>query len=199
MSVSFLIGFALEARCEFDLFRRVKTLANAAIIVVVLGAAAVSTIPTTTANVVFIVARFVALPGSFVTFFTAWHSLVVFIPAGAVDTVEERRLGSTTVPAVPIAAADIVFVVAVAISAPSEHFAFTVALVGHRRVEALAFLAVGVLVLRSFLGVSTAVPAVPVATTDVVVVVAMAIALPLMHSTISFALSVFVNKRLVEA
>ena len=106
---------------------------------------------------------------------------------------------SATVSAIPITATVVVIVVAVAITTPTEHLTFSRAFLGHRRrIAALTLLAVIILVLIRAFGVSTAVSAVPVATTDIICVVAFSIALPLMHGTVFRALSIRVDKRLVQ-
>jgi len=106
---------------------------------------------------------------------------------------------SATVSAIPITATVVVIVVAVAITTPTEHLTFSRAFLGHRRrIAALTLLAVSILVLIRAFGVSTAVSTVPVATTDIIYVVAFSIALPLMHAAVFRALSIRVDKRLVQ-
>ena len=103
---------------------------------------------------------------------------------------------SATVSAIPITATVVVTVVAVAIATPLEYLAFSIAFLGHRRrIAALALLAVSILVA---FGVSAAVSAVPVATTNIICVVASPIALPLMHGAVFRTLSISVDKRLVQ-
>ena len=66
------------------------------------------------------------------------------------------------------------------------------------RIAALTLLAVTILVLITAFGVPTAVSAVPVATTDIIFVVAFSIALPLMHGAVFRALCILVDKSLVQ-
>jgi len=106
---------------------------------------------------------------------------------------------SATVSAIPITATVVVTVVAVAIATPLEYLTFSIAFLGHRRrIAALTLLAVTILVLIRAFGVSTAVSTIPVATTDIICVVAFSIALPLMHGAVFRALSIRVDKRLVQ-
>ena len=106
---------------------------------------------------------------------------------------------SATVSTIPITATVVVTVVAVAIATPLEYLTFSIAFLGHRRrIAALTLLAVTILVLIRAFGVSTAVSTIPVATTDIICVVAFSIALPLMHGAVFRALSIRVDKRLVQ-
>ena len=72
-------------------------------------------------------------------------SFEAWVLTAAFRTVSKRRLWSTAIPAIPIAAAVVVSVVAVAVTTPAEHFAFSIALIVDRRVATLALFAVGIL------------------------------------------------------
>ena len=67
MKITFLSGF------QFRLIFRVQTLALGAVVVVVIfgGATAVSTIPTTAAVIISVIARLISFPTGFVTWFLA--------------------------------------------------------------------------------------------------------------------------------
>jgi len=199
--IGFLVKFAFLSGVQFRLIFRVQTLAFGAVKVVVIfgGTAAVPTIPTTTAVIIFVIARLVSFPRGVHTWFAAYNALEIRIFATAFSTVKVCCFFSATVSAIPITAAVVVIVVAIAIATPLEHLAFPMAFRGHRRgIAALTLLAVTVLVLIRAAGVSTAVSTVPVATADIICVVAFSIALPLMHGAVFRALSISMDKRLVQ-
>lgn len=89
MPVGFVMSIAFFSFFQFRLLFRVQTFTLGAVKIVVIlgGAAAVSTVPTTTAMVVFIITRFVSLPGSFVTRFAACNPLELRVSATALFTI----------------------------------------------------------------------------------------------------------------
>jgi hypothetical protein len=104
------------------------------------------------------------------------------------------RLRAAAVSAIPITAAIVVLVVAVAISTPPKHLAFAVTAGGHGRIVALTLGAEAVLVLSRGECVPATVSTVPVATANIVIIVAMPISLPLMHGAVFCALGVSMDK-----
>ena len=74
MRIGFLVKLAFLSGFQFRLIFRVQTLALGAVVVVVIfsGATAVSTIPTTTAVIIFVIARLISFPRSVGTFFVAY-------------------------------------------------------------------------------------------------------------------------------
>ena len=74
MEIGFLVKITYLSGFQFRLIFRVQTLALGAVKVVVIfgGATAVSTIPTTTAVIIFVIARLISFPRSVFTRFTAY-------------------------------------------------------------------------------------------------------------------------------
>jgi hypothetical protein len=114
-------------------------------VVIFSGSAAVTTVPITTAVVIFIVARLVAFPVRLVAFFATGNALVFRVLAKAVSTVLENRFIAAAISSVPVTATVVVVVVTVSVPTPRKHFAFTVARVIYTWVFALAFLAIVIL------------------------------------------------------
>ena len=74
MRIGFLMKLAFLSGFQFRLIFGIQTLALGAVKVVVIfgGATAVSTIPTTTAVIIFVIARLISFPRSVGTFFVAY-------------------------------------------------------------------------------------------------------------------------------
>jgi hypothetical protein len=89
MGVAFEMSLTDLSRFQFRLVFRVQTLTLGAVkVVVIFGrTAAVATVPTTTTVIVCIIARFVSLPCSFLTWFGASNALEFRVFATAIFTV----------------------------------------------------------------------------------------------------------------
>jgi len=89
MRIGFLMKLAFLSGFQFRLIFRVQTLALGAVKVVVIfgGATAVSTIPTTTAVIIFVIARLISFPRSVGTWFAAYNAFEIWIFATAFFTV----------------------------------------------------------------------------------------------------------------
>jgi len=89
MGIAFLMKLTYLSGFQFRLIFRVQTLALGAVKVVVIfgGATAVSTIPTTTAMIIFVIARLISFPRSVFTWFAAYNAFEIWIFATAFFTV----------------------------------------------------------------------------------------------------------------
>lgn len=152
----------------------VQTLALRAKLCADIVAAAITTIPVASTNVISVITVSIAFPGWILTCPRTWRARqrwIKTLTSGAVLCHDSRATAVTTI---PVTTTLVVVVVAVTITLPTWFGASPTTRAGLGTIEALASRAVSIVV-----GFSTAVAAIPIAASVVVPVIAISITFPL--------------------